>query len=666
MFSNKKKVNNYEPTKQSIYITLFVEYFNKISDLENEYLNAVNYNTSKDTEINIKKNLYFFKILLDETEPKYLNITIPINRSHNMVYENSIDIVNYKPQYQIILDKLKTVWLKNYIMKLWISSGGLLTSEISIEYLKKYEFVKFLNEIEKKFTAIDKSIVKEYKNKYYDMLDEKNKLRLNTYLTYLLLKNQIKNITTYNLEQIVRYYNLGLDFNLLDIETTQKLFEYLNKYYSDKEIDDVTHLDLLEYEKIINANNFIIDKQFKINEYQKKYYIHKLNNLLFSPDYKKYVNEIFDYKNKLKNLNYEFNSKLKKKFDVFKMELAVSEHKFNPDLWFPLFTSDELTTLKEQLLMDVDNICKVVKDLFTYYNISNDFFCLKSNHLTHELSYLNQKDIYRTINAYCIILIIIGLVNYKLNITQQNYQIIIKGGKALQFILSEIYSNKKNDIQYKSNDIDLIICPNEGIEYNEIECKNLTNNLSFLIQWILNKNENPYDVDTYISRTPGQEYKTLMKLSHKIQKSTNEFHLSSYTALVDLDYGKKNNLFYNNLIHDNKMSKYGKLLFVYQNLDSFILEKLYYLNYYIKEKNILEEKYKNNTNNNEDKQKAKIDAKNYKNYERFINNFSSQIKQALKIISLSFNKNEIIKYIIDLIQKNNITIQMNHVMPYIY
>jgi hypothetical protein len=106
-------------------------------------------------------------------------------------------------------------------------------------------------------------------------------------------------------------------------------------------------------------------------------------------------------------------------------------------------------------------------------------------------------------------------------------------------ILLEIYSNNKTNVQYKSNDIDLIINPNLGIEYNELECKNLSNNLVELIKWILNKNDNLYNTDNYITSISGQEYKTLIKLSHKIQKYQGTDYLSSYTALVDLDYGKK-------------------------------------------------------------------------------------------------------------------------------
>lgn len=669
MFLSKKKEINNEPTKQSIYITLFVEYFNKISNLEKEYLNAVKNNNDTISNIKsaIKKNLTFFKILLDKTEHEYLNITIPVDSIGNMVYENNPNIVNYQPQYKIILDRLETIWLKNYVIKLWIDAGGLINPLISDKYFDKYEFVKFSNEIEKKFNTINKDIIKLYKNKYYNKLDDDKKLLLNTYLVYLLLKNQIKNITSENMEKIVKYYNMGLNLNLLDDDEVKKMFECLEKYYLDKQINDIVDTDLIEYEKITNENKYITldNKKLKINEYKKKYFANKLNNFIFSPNYKKDISQIFNYIHELQNLDYEFNSKQRKKLNTLKLNLTITDHRFNPELWFPLFTLEELAKFKEQILADINNICKVIKDLFPYYAISEDFFCLKTNYQTQEPIYSNQNNIYRTINAYCVIMIIIGLVNYKLIKTQQNYQIIIKGGKALQLILSEIYSNNKTNIQYKSNDIDLIISPNQDIEYNELECKNLSNNLVELIKWMLNKNNNLYEADNYITNTTGQEYKTLIKLSHKIQKYPDTDYLSSYTALVDLDYGKKNDIFYNNLMFDEKVSKYGKLLFVYQNLDNFILEKMYYLDFYIKEINKLKTKYMKEKGQCTP-QEAKTDVNNFINYERFVEKFSSQIKQALKIALCKINnennnenENQIKKYIYNLTEKNKFAFKLN-------
>jgi len=683
IFKRKEEINIL--TSEQIYTTIFIELMTKLKSLDIIYLkNTFTNIPTNDIIEQIKNNIKFFKILFEEEKKvNLLNMKIQYNTNEEIK----------KNQFDIIMSNFETLWLKYFITMLFIKEKGnennlpkkylekykileelwkgqeTNVNYISVKLIKTYETILFVDEIKKDFVNIDKNIVKLYFSKYFDELDKTNKLRLNSYLIFLLLKNKIKDITEDDLEKISKYYNNGIDFSLLDKESIKKMFECLDKYYSDKKIEDVDDIDLIEYEKIIDANKYIspIDKKHKVKEYKTKYYVYKLNNLLFSSNYKKYVNEIFNYVDKLKEIDYELNSKQRKKFNTFKINLNTVEYKFNPELWFPLFTTEELCELKEQISTDINDICKVVKELFPYYKISNDFFCTNLNNKTDKLSYDNQKDIYRSINSYCVIMILIGIINYKLKITQQEYQIIIKGGKALQLILSEINSDNKKNIKYESNDIDLIINPINGVEYVETKCKNFANNFAFLIKWLLNKSNNPYDVDNYISAINGVEYKTLIKLSHKIQKSVNTYDTNSYTALVDIDFGKKNDIMYNDLTYDKKISKYGELLFIHQNLNYFLLEKIYYLDYYIKQKNILEKKLENKKIQYTE-QEAKTDSINFKNYERFINKFSSQINQVLKIIFGNQEilvKDKVIKYIDNLSDKINTNIKVERIVNYL-
>lgn len=686
MFSNlfKKKEEVKLPTLEHIYTTIFTELMTKLKNLDTIYLkNTLSGTDTNNIILEINKNIIFTEILFkEENKVNLLDMKIQYDINNREVIKN---------QFEIIMDDFEILWLKYFVILLLLKEKGnedniskkylekfkMLkdlwqdvdsnVENLSIELIKRYELILFVDEIKKDFVNIDKNIIKLYMKKYYDELDETNKLRLNSYLIFLLLKNKIKDITQDDLEKILKYYNNGIDYSLLDKESIKKMFECFDKYYLDKKIEDVNDIDLIEYEKITNADKYISsnDKEQKVKEYKTKYYVYKLNNLLFSSEYIKYINEIFDYIDKLKVIGYELNSKQRKKFNTFKINLDTREYKFNPELWFPLFTPEELDGLKEKILTDIDSICKLVKDLFPYYRISNDFFC--TNKKTDKLVYDNQKDIYRTINSYCIIMILVGIINYKLKITQQEYEIIIKGGKALQLILSEIYSDNKNDIKYETSDIDLIINPIDGVEYVETKCKNFANNFSFLIKWILNKSDSPYDVDNYISGTMGLEYKTLIKLSHKIQKSQDTHELVSYTALVDIDFGEKNNIMYNDLTYEKKISKYGELLFIHQNLNYFLLEKIYYLDYYIKELNKLKKKLENKKIQYTP-QEAKIDSNNYKNYERFINKFSSQIKQALKIVFKEqeiLNKDKVKKYINHLSNKINTNIKVIRLVDYL-
>jgi hypothetical protein len=84
---------------------------------------------------------------------------------------------------------------------------------------------------------------------------------------------------------------------------------------------------------------------------------------------------------------------------------------------------------------------------------------------------------------------------------------------------------------------------------------------------------------------------------------------------------------YDNLIYDcENSSKYGKLLYVYQNLNDYSLEKIYYLDYYIREldKLIIKSKQPN-------VKLSREEYINFNNYERFINKFSEQMTQIIKI-----------------------------------
>ena len=170
------------------------------------------------------------------------------------------------------------------------------------------------------------------------------------------------------------------------------------------------------------------------------------------------------------------------------------------------------------------------------YNISYDLFCkIEPN---GDKKYLDNETINKTINFYCVVFLIIGIINYKLKIYNQDFIIVLKGGKALQLILSGM--NFKDVSNLKSNDIDLIISPIKGKKYLENTCKFMGTIICLLIQWILNPTKNMYDKDYYVSyKLPDRTdpYPYIVKLSHKIQYS-NENIDSKFTAIADLDFNE--------------------------------------------------------------------------------------------------------------------------------
>jgi hypothetical protein len=657
---------------EHIYRSLFTTYLNKIKNLEVKYLEAIaNKTDTKTIKLNIISELNNYNNLFTQYE-SFTNILIPTDekkmpneqneqneqnkkkdRKDRIERNNSIN-QHFTNQFVIFIDNLETNWIICDLISKLINAGGNL-SNAPKEYIDKYEYIKYLNEFDKGFNIIDEKIINEKIDEYYDLFNLEQKKRYHTYKIYLLVEKQT--ITEEDLDKINKYYHMGLDLNLLDDLKNKTMFNLLDKYYMDKKIDTITPDDLLQYKNIISDDKNLATniKKHKIQEYAKKYYTNELDKLLlFEHDYKKNYTEIRNCIKKLEQINVVLTQEQAKKINKMnKQEIDKYTHTFTPNSWFPLFTPDELNCLKIELFSDKKSVCDIVKKIFPYYKISLDYFCLATNPKTNQLIYTNQEDIKKTINAYCIIMILIGLINERLSHTHQDYIIMLKGGKALQLLLSKIYNG--NDIDYESNDIDLIVCPYFGLKYDESKCANFAMNIAHLIKWIFNTNSNLYMPINYITSIQGTEYKTLIKISHKIQKSESEYESSAHTAIVDIDYGKINREIYRNVIFERKKCIFGKLLYLHQNYDDFLFEKLYYFDYYIKEFNKIFNKSKiPNVLMQYD------DYKNFNNYQRFIEKFKKQIYYTIKIkLKKIENVNQIKTFLINFLRKNNIKTNIN-------
>lgn len=664
-FGKKKDDEIVLPTTEYIYELLFAETLKKIKSLEIEYINKIATKLKFDDKKLIKKietNINYLNILFNENKTKScINSKIRINNM-SVPIEPSIPNVGTKQnQFVIFINYFETYWVVCEIVENWIKAGGNL-STVDKKDIDKYELIKFLNELYKGFSTINKSIINEKINEFMDLLDIKQKKRYYSFEIYSILKK--KDYLIDDLMELKKYYDLEIDYTLLDEHKINRMFVELEKLYTNKVISSIVKSDLEDYSKIVNdVNNLSLNKKEKINDYYEKYYFFKLNDLLTKPNYINYSKEIFEYVNKLEKIGCKPNSKQKKKLEVFKLKLkSTTTNNFEEEVWFPLFVKGELECIKSSIKSNPNDTCKIIKKLFPYYKISYDYFCEKINPKTKKKLYDNQEDVDKTINTQCIIMLIVGIINYRLLFTKQDYQIIIKGGKTLQLLLSGLYSEKKIDTDYMSSDIDLIINPINGLAYDKAKCKTLAMNFVNLVEWIFNKYHNPYNYENYISSEEGKEYKNILKISHKIQKDNNTHHEAGYTAIADIDYGEKNHLMYDNLIYDWKnSSKYGKLLYVYQNLNDYLLEKIYYIDHYIGEldKLIIKSKQPN-------VELSKDEYKDFNNYERFIDKFSKQI---IQIIKIEFDKNNstnnLKKYLDDFLKKNNIEINVEKILKFL-
>lgn len=169
-----------------------------------------------------------------------------------------------------------------------------------------------------------------------------------------------------------------------------------------------------------------------------------------------------------------------------------------PEFWIPLFGPNNMFSLREKIISmmerdlnikmdgikitEIWSVCKILQSLIPTYFVP-----------THNNPYRPQGDMgltfYETPTNFsqyniilCASLLVFGLLSQKMK--YQDYQLIFKGGKAIQLVLSNIPGFNV----YESEDIDVLIMPNQDIIYDEIKIKNLSGHIAYLVQWFLTKN----------------------------------------------------------------------------------------------------------------------------------------------------------------------------------
>ena len=252
-----------------------------------------------------------------------------------------------------------------------------------------------------------------------------------------------------------------------------------------------------------------------------------------------------------------------------KLNLDLPCIEFSYLFWSPLFLEDEINQLKTLINTNENDLETIISTIMPSYKIS-ETFNKYINIYYKDIKYRSTDDINKSKS------ILAGILTYKFMITNQDYYIIIKGGKAIQLLLS-----KKTSIKFDSNDIDILLVPINGTyDYNKL--KNLSRQISLLIKWIFNVSNNDFDKLNYIQILPfvNQAYPYIDKISYKNQPEN--YESKYFTALVDIDYGPVyNNIFYEDLdITNYEHDFFGKIVFRYQNINSLFFEKLYYLNFY--------------------------------------------------------------------------------------
>ena len=210
-----------------------------------------------------------------------------------------------------------------------------------------------------------------------------------------------------------------------------------------------------------------------------------------------------------------------------------------PSFWLPLFTADELTRLRSEIQEFTKNngsylnvaVCNMVTSIIPKYTIPTKNEPIEKYGISHRKS---DYDFHKFNQLLCAVFFLYGIISNRL--IKEKYSLVFKGGKAVQILMSQF-----NTIDnYSSEDIDILIIPNDGV-YNLEEMRILSSHIGYLVHWLLNITENTISVKipsssrdnpyvtkiSYINRDPF--YSKFMVISDIDIKPIPEFMLHYYT-----------------------------------------------------------------------------------------------------------------------------------------
>jgi len=230
-----------------------------------------------------------------------------------------------------------------------------------------------------------------------------------------------------------------------------------------------------------------------------------------------------------------------------------------PEFWKPIFQENELTTIRqiltEMINRDInipiikkspDSSYKEVETMWSICQINQSliptYFVKTKNELyeTFRMWVMDTEQDFSNYNILlCAALIIFGIVTQKMR--EQDYNFVIKGGKAIQLVLSDI---QESEI-YKSEDIDLLILPKDYIAYDENVVKNLAANLAYLTKWFLSGNINNLNISI---QSPGPNNPATNQYIYKLsylknnkkrvfnKKENRMVEMNDYKPFTDIDF----------------------------------------------------------------------------------------------------------------------------------
>ena len=280
-----------------------------------------------------------------------------------------------------------------------------------------------------------------------------------------------------------------------------------------------------------------------------------------------------------------------------------------PDFWKPIFQENEMTTMREKIMeminldiniplikknpessyKEIENIwgvCQINQALIPTYFVQT----VNEMYNIFDIWVIDTESDFSNYNIIlCAALIIFGVISYKMR--EQDYEFIIKGGKAIQLVLSNV---PQPDI-YKTEDIDLLIVPKLGVQRDDLSIKNLAANLACLMKWFLNRTDIKLNISIQSpdsSRPDTNQY--IYKLSYLktitkklFSKTENKLvETNDYKPFADIDFknlAEPIGAFFENIVnYPFFIPEFNThVLFTCPDIESILNEKIYFYIKYI-------------------------------------------------------------------------------------
>ena len=266
---------------------------------------------------------------------------------------------------------------------------------------------------------------------------------------------------------------------------------------------------------------------------------------------------------------------------VYDLKTDLKFRTNEPDFWKPLFPNGEMMELRNKIhqIMQKDcsldgkgwknewDVCTAIQQMIPSYFVprTGKVYTKPSGFIVSE----SPTDFSNFNVILCMAFLVYGIISHRMSEKKEAYQLVLKGGKAIQIVLSET----EVPPIYESEDIDILLLPKRG--YDREEIKRLSGHLAYLMKWfleipLLEKMVSVLDPDDPISRNPD-----VYKLSY------HNMAAHSFRAFSDIDFKelpKEGKKYYTHLMdfHQEVPILKEEMTFHCPTLDLLLDEKIYY------------------------------------------------------------------------------------------